>query len=184
DLTALVGLRPFDCGEDNKCYLAAVQHFDFYAASIFKVGTSSLGPGVYTRLTMPWGMKLSADAALLGILLGALDSPYVDEEYRDYNLGQGLNSRVDLHLQKPGLGALHFQSAQYWIATVDGINGHEFANILRASALIPIYAGFGLELGAGLYGRAGIYDDYASVDRKVTLVQVHLHWNGQHKSER
>ncbi len=176
-LTGILATKEIGCGESGKCLLAGIQHFDFFSADIFKVATSSLGPGVYSRWSLPSDLTLNADAAVLAVVLGGFDSPHAEEVGRDYNLGQGGNGRFHLKLEKSGLGNIEAGAALYWVRTVHGARGYELAGIVRASAMAELWNGFGIELGISGYNRRGRYDDFDPIDRRITLLQLHLHWD-------
>jgi hypothetical protein len=176
DITGLLARWSIDCDDDNACAVGAILHYDYLDSPIFKVGTSAIGAAFLAHFELPWSMDLLTELDLGVVALGGFDSPYAAGVGRDYNLGTGGMARSIISLSKRDWVRLRLIHTRYYVRTVHGADGHEFAGISRAEVEVPIYGGFAVSVASILYDRVGIPDDYPRLQRTYLAGQTHLVW--------
>lgn len=177
DITGLLARWGIGCGEGNDCAWGPSMHYDFHESPVFSLGTSSVGATGLGRFDLGfWSLKLTGQLDLHVVALGGFDSPYAEDAGRAYNLGSGLFGRATLILSKPNWFQVHAFSSRYYVRTVKGVSGYEFAGISGLELEIPIYWGFGLAGGSLFYDRTGVPDDYPRVNDNSSIQQLQVYW--------
>lgn len=152
DLTGLLARWGFYCGAKNDCAVGPSMHYDYYRTPVFSVGTSAFGASAMGRFDLGfWSLQLYAGLDLHAVALGGFDSPYAEVVERDYNLGAGGFARTILMLTKPDWFQLRIFNSRYYVRTLHGAAGNEFAGIFRSELEFPIFSDFGVSLGNVIY---------------------------------
>lgn len=180
DITGLLARWGFGCGEGNDCAVGPSMHYDYNRTPVFSVGTSAVGASAFGRFDLGfWSLKLYTELDLQIIALGGFDSPYAEVVERDYNLGAGGFTRATVILTKPDWFQLRIFTSRYYVRTLHGAAGNEFAGIVRSELEIPIYAGFGVSGGNVVYDRTGTPEDYPEVQNTYIAQQLQIFWRSQ-----
>ncbi len=180
DVTGLLARWGFPCGKKNECVVGPSMHYDYYRTPVFSVGTSAIGGSAFGRFDLGfWSLKLYGQLDLHAIALGGFDSPYAEVVERDYNLGAGGFTRVTFMLTKPDWFQWRVFNSRYYVRTLHGAAGNEFAGIFRSELAIPIYDGFGISGGTVIYDRTGIPYDYPKVQSSYIAQQLQFFWRSR-----
>lgn len=177
EVIGLLARTGFGCGEGNDCVVGPSMRFDYERTPVFMVGTSTVGGTAIGRFDLGfWSLQLYAQLDLQVIALGGFDSPYAEVVERDYNLGAGGFSRGTVMLTKPDLFQLRLFANRYYVRTIHGAKGNEFAGLFRTELEFPIYSGFGLAVGNVIYDRIGMPQDYPKVQTSHISQQLQIFW--------
>lgn len=180
DMTGLLARWGFPCGKRNECVVGPSMHYDYYRTPVFSVGTSTIGASAFGRFDLGfWSLKLYTELDLHAVALGGFDSPYAEVVERDYNLGAGGFARAVIILTKPNWFQWRTFSSRYYVRTLHGAAGNEFAGISRTELEVPIYAGFGISGGTVIYDRIGIPDDYPKIQSTYIAQHLQFFWRSQ-----
>lgn len=181
DLTGLLARWGFYCGAKNDCAVGPSMHYDYYRTPVFSVGTSAYGASAMGRFDLGfWSLHLYAGVDLHVVALGGFDSPYAEVVERDYNLGAGGFTRTILMLTKPDWFELRIFNSRYYVRTLHGAAGNEFAGIFRTELELPIAAGFGVSLGNVIYDREGFPRDYPDIQSTHIAQQFQVFWRSRY----
>lgn len=153
------------------------QYYDMMNLEIIKIGSMSLGGGLYSNFPFGSGRSLTLNPHLGAIVLGASNTEYVDpNEERDYNYGWGFQGKLASNLELRQFGNLLLSYNYFGIYTLDGAAGVERLHVLNAMYTLPIWKGFGLSGEYSYYHRNAEYNDFPDVKRDLSSYRLLLNY--------
>lgn len=182
DVLALIARRNFECGT-GKCLVGINQHYSFLDTPIFKVGTSSFGGTLGGRLELGEALSLTAGLHLNVIALGGVNSLYPLAVEEAYDLGTGAMARTFLTLDYQTQNKdwfrdveLNLSNTRYFLRTLRGVDGNEYAGVSKFHLHFSIYDGFGVILGADVFDRQTLPDELPNISSSYYTEQLFLVW--------
>jgi hypothetical protein len=182
DVLALIARHNFECGS-GKCLVGMNQHYSFLDTPIFKVGTSSFGGTLGGRLGLGDHLDLTAGLHLNLIALGGVNSLYPAAVQEVYDLGTGAMSRTFLTLDYLTRNKYWFRdielnvsNTRYFLRTLRGVAGNEYAGVSRFHLHFSVYDGFGVILGTDFYDRQTLPDELPNISSSYYTEQLFLVW--------
>jgi len=182
DVLALVAHQNFECGP-GKCLLGINQHYSYLDTPIFKVGTSSFSSTFGGRFPLVGALNLTTGAHLDVIALGGMNSLYPQPVEEAYDLGTGAMIRTFLTLEYPTQNEdwfrdiqLNLSATRYFLRTLRGVDGNEYAGVSRVHLHLSVYDGFGVILGADVYDRETMPDELPNISSSYYTEQLFLVW--------
>jgi Domain of unknown function (DUF3943) len=124
--------------------------FDLDTPGAFRVATTSVGVGAIMGALLSEHLSIEGTAIASGVGMGAVGMlPGNPPEVRDYRLGPGAQTWVELQLTARDRAALKLASREVLVAGADG-GGHDLVGTLSASALVQVARthGVGIEVTA------------------------------------
>lgn len=181
DILGLLARWKFDCG--GTCVLGLNQHYAYIDTPIFKVGTSSVGASLMGEFEWQhFRLRTGAHADI--IALGGFSSLTSADFALNYSLGPGGMVRA--------FGALrwmrnrdsgwfnHFelraQNTRYFLRSLNGLDGNEYAGVTSGHLHVPIYGNLGLVFGVDVYDRQTVPDVGENIFSSYYTEQLFLLW--------
>jgi len=152
--------------------------FNFYQIA----EAASLGVGMLYRTKLSENVSVTASTHINAILLGASQTDYYKFENRDYNMGSGFSTKLNVELKygKKASMSLHWSDYQIYSWVGMNTNGRDLVNTnvqgdkgnttLRVANLsLKYFAGkhFLLHVENAFYYRKNKYDFYPAVNQSV-----------------
>lgn len=159
--------------ESYSILAGAFQNFYYTNNDIIKLSSSSIGPGVEIKSELTEKMYLNAGFQVHGILLGAMDSRY-NEENRDYNLGPGYSILSYLKFGRNDLIIMSISSRFFSLSNVAGLAASERIWIIESGIDFPVYRNLRFGLKYNYFDRQENYDEYADVSGYGDLLRSYL----------
>ncbi|MCE5174982.1 MAG: DUF3943 domain-containing protein [Bacteroidales bacterium] len=169
------------------------QHFNYYESkadinhvtlSPYKLSeAASVGPGLLFKNRLIKHITFIASAYLSAILLGGSQTDHYNVEDRDYNMGSGFSSKLNMELQFGSKAILSMNSEDYriysWIGydpnnpedihtSVQGDKGNASLSTARLNFSYIINKHFLVEIEGSYYYRKSVYTYYPDVEHGVT----------------
>jgi hypothetical protein len=173
------------------------QHFNYYESKAdinhvsltpYKLSeAASFGPGLLYKINKKKHTAFLGSAYLSAILLGGSQTDHYSVEDRDYNMGSGFSSKVNLIFQFGNKAILSMDSEDYriysWVGydpnhpeilhkSVQGDKGNASLSVGRLSFNYLIGKHFSLGIESSFYYRKSVYDYYPEVEHGVTENKV------------
>jgi hypothetical protein len=144
--------------------------FDLDTPGVFRVATTGLGIGITVGAPLRHGLALEGTAILAGVPMGAVGGiePRGPEQ-RDYRLGLGAQSTVDLRLVAADRASLRLGTRQHLVFGADGA-GRELIGNTTVAALVRVAGRHGAGVEAALATRSA--PEGAGRDRTGQRVSV------------
>lgn len=181
DSTGLLARWNFGCG--GGCVVGINQHFAYNDTPVFQVGTTSIGGSFMGDLTIGENWSLRAGLHLNWIALGGFNALGATTIEREYNLGTGGMSRVFgwfrwRRSDSPWFNhfELRLSNTRYFLRTLSGANGMEYAGVTSGHFHIPIYDSLGFVLGVEIYDRQTLPDQGDNLFSSYYTEQAFLLW--------
>jgi len=182
---------------NHQLALGFFQHFNYYESkteinnaslSSYKISeAASVGPGILHKIKFKNHMTFSSSAYLSAILLGGSQTDHYKFDERDYNMGSGFSSKLNLDLQFGNNIRIFLNSEDYriysWLGddpndpdntstSVQGDKGNASLSVANLGFSFTISGHFLLEAETGYYYRRSIYSYYPDVEHSVTENKV------------
>jgi hypothetical protein len=182
--------------QDRQLTFGFFQHFNYYESRAdikhvhiypYKLSeAASLGPGLLYK-TKKKHVILYGSAYLSAILLGGSQTDHYHVDDRDYNMGSGFSSKLNLEIQFGEKARLSFNSEDYrlysWVGydindpeevstSVQGDKGNASLSVARLCFNYVINKHFLLSLESSFYYRSSVYTSYPDIEHGVTENKV------------
>lgn len=153
--------------------VGAFQHYFYTNNDILRLSSSSIGPGLEVKSKITEKINFKAGFHLQGILLGAMDSRYL-EEIRDYNIGPGYSILSYLKFGRKDAIELRLTGKYFFLDNVVGLATSEQIWITSSRIDFPVYKNLRFGLEYNYFDRNEKYDEYADVSGYGDLLRTFL----------
>lgn len=153
--------------------VGAFQHYFYTNNDILRLSSSSIGPGLEVKSRLTEKINFKAGFHLQGILLGAMDSRYL-EEIRDYNFGPGYAILSYMKFGRKDAMEFSLTGKYFYLDNVVGIATSEQIWITNSRIDFPVYKNLRFGLEYNYFDRNETYDDYADVSGYGDLLRTFL----------
>jgi len=175
------------------------QHFNFYQAKTdtnnvslnpYKISeAASIGTGVLYKIKLSSEISFSGSFHLSAILLGGSQTDHYRFDKRDYNMGSGFSTKLNLELLFDNRIRLFLNSEDYriysWVgyppsdlekinANVQGDIGNASLSVVSLNLNYIINRHFLLSAETGYYYRKSVYKFYSNVEHQVAETKLSL----------
>ena len=202
-ISGLLYRKPLKLFAKDKAFFGIFQNFDYYANNIaeladlersdtpiedtqqyeqlqdaaYKIGTTSIGAGVYFHNRFPNRVSLMTFLQMIAIPLGGANSTYAKTAGRTYNMGVGWGGKLYSRLFVGNYFQLFLSNHVFHIQSLSGGDGLEVVSITNAGVFIPL--GYQLNLGIewNSYLRYGHYDNLPDIIGNHRSTQAFLSYN-------
>jgi len=179
--------------------LGIFQHFNFYQSvadtnsiniNPYKISeAASVGPGLLYQVKLKNHISYSISTYLSSIILGGSQTDHYRFDERDYNMGSGFSSKLNLELNFNSKLKIRFHSEDYriysWVGydpndtensstNVQGDIGNASLSVASLGFSYFISKHFILETESSLYFRSSIYKYYPDVEHSVRENKISL----------
>jgi len=154
------------------------QHYDFWDNKTFELGTIAFGGGILTKLPISKSTNFFASGHL-GIVPLAGNSTRLGpdtSQFRDYNYGGGLESKLEGTLNLGGWASLTLRAYYYWIHTYIGNAGDNFIGIIKPSIQVSLFSNFSLGFEHLVYTSDRYPRDYPNIHDVRTEQKIFLQY--------
>ena len=151
----LYGKSVYESG-NKKLILGLFQDYDFFYNEVYHLGTQSVGPGAVLYLPMGKSFKLVTTIHSNFVMLGAVNSTFIEGENRDYDFSVGDKTLVDAAVYYGPL-SLQLEYRLFLLKSIDGSQGNHVMGFLNPKLLLEIYKGLGLGTEFIFYHRNSSY---------------------------
>jgi len=159
--------------ESYSILAGAFQNFYYTNNDIIRLSSSSIGPGIEIKSELTEKIHFNAGFQVHGILLGAMDSRY-NEEDRDYNLGPGYLILSYLKFGRKDLIVMSISSRFFSLSNVAGLAASERIWIIESGVDFPVYRTLRFGLKYNYFDRYENYDEHADVSGYGDLLRSYL----------
>ena len=153
--------------------IGAFQHYFYTNNDILRLSSSSIGPGLEVKSRLTEKINFKAGFHLQGILLGAMDSRYL-EKIRDYNFGPGYAILSYMKFGRKDAIEISLTGKYFFFDNVVGIANSEQIWITNSSLDVPVYRNLRFGLEYNYFDRSEKYDEYADVSGYGDLLRTFL----------
>jgi hypothetical protein len=181
DSTGLLARWNFGCG--GECVVGINQHFSYNDTPVFQVGATSFGGTLMGDFVLGENWSLRTGFHLNWIALGGFNALADTTIEREYNLGTGGMSRGFVwfrYRRSDTRWFNHFElrlsNTRYFLRTLSGANGMEYAGVTSGHFHVPIIDGLGLVLGVEVYDRQTLPDEGKNLFSSYYTEQAFLLW--------
>ena len=131
----------------------------------FELGNTQFMFHFLSDFTLKKQTKISVDAALSGIVLGATRTEFfLDPEGRDYDYGPGIGMSLIVSVHSKNWILFQARYVSNWIWTVSGtLNSKHHLHLLGMQGLLPIYKNLAVGLTFAVYWRESYYPIFTDV---------------------
>ncbi|MDW7680329.1 MAG: DUF3943 domain-containing protein [bacterium] len=151
------------------------KNFDFLYNETYKISASSIGAGVLINAPLSAKIRFDNSVILSGVVLGGVNSVETAiENNRDYNIGHGVNGRIESTFAIKNVGKLYLRYNRYWLHTFVGTEGDEWIGIMTVGSQLKIIGPVALSMEYINYDRHGEYSDYPSVRKNNFALRTYL----------
>ena len=137
----------------------------------YKIGTTSIGAGIYFHNRFPARVSLMTFAQLIAIPLGGANSTYANDAGRSYNMGVGWGGKLYSRLFIANYLQLFFSNHVFHIQSLSGGDGLEIVSITNAGLFIPIAYRLNLGIEWTSYLRYGSYKNLPDINGRHNAIQ-------------
>jgi hypothetical protein len=121
--------------------IGGFQYYDYWDNKKFELGTIGFGGGVISKYALSKTSNLYTRIHIALVPFAGSSTRYGPDtsQFRDYNYGGGLESKLEatLNLGKYGTASLMYYF--YWIRTYIGANGNNFVHILQPRITVRLF---------------------------------------------
>ena len=182
---------------NHQLTLGVFQHFNYYESksdinnvtlSPYKLSeAASVGPGILYKAKLKRNNTFYAAAYLSAVLLGGSQTDHYNFEDRDYNMGSGFSSKINLEFQFWDKAILTINSEDYrlysWVgydpnnpekinSNVQGDKGNASLSVGMLNFSYLFKKGFLLGIETSYYYRKSIYNYYPDIEHGVSENKV------------
>ena len=165
-----------DTSQGPTRHLSLNMGYDYQNNAAYQFGGQSVAATFTGRraLSRDWLMSVSLTGG--GLLLGAMDSLYVDGPDRQYDFGPGVvyAGRVDVFRKR--LPVFRASYGGVWMHTVDGAQADHWAQGIRVDGIAPIRGRLGAGATAEFIRRKSYYDAADDLMQRFPRLRVYLTW--------
>ena len=159
--------------ESYSILVGAFQHYFYTNNDILRLSSSSIGPGLEVKSRLTEKINFKAGFHLQGILLGAMDSRYL-EEIRDYNFGPGFAILSYMKFGRKDAIEFSLSGKYFFFDNVVGIATSEQIWIANSRIDFPVYRNLRFGLEYNYFDRNEKYDEYTDVSGYGDLLRTFL----------
>jgi hypothetical protein len=164
---------------DKSLLLGLFQYYDYWNSTSFELGGLGFGPGVLTRMPVPFLKNSNIyNAWTVGVMpvAGVSDrNGVIVGDKRDYAYGGGLETSFESTITFGRRARATFLGYYYWISDYVGMKENSFEGIIRPRITVNVYK----ELSIGVEQYVYFSDRYApglpDVHRRLTEPKIFLH---------
>jgi hypothetical protein len=158
----------------SKTSFGIFKNFDFLNTAIYRVGSSSIGVGLYSKIDLSETYVFESAIKPSMIVMGAINSEYAQPLGRDYNLGPGLDGKINASISHKSFGKVYFNYDRSWIYVVSGAKGDEVVGIWQTGLQLQISRTVLWAFEYLEYSHIGTYEIYASLHKNNFAVRTYL----------
>lgn len=148
------------------------QRYDYLKNPSQSFGAQSFEAGLMSRWRLPKGFRLRTEAFGSLIALGAIDAPDAGTGRRTYDFGPGLGTRVELGLERRGIGYLTLWGRSEYLHSVSGATADHTASFGGLEIEVPVRRGVGVGLHTGYFDRLSRYSGLTEEQRQFVEVRL------------
>jgi hypothetical protein len=129
------------------------QHFDYWHNNIFEVGAIGFGGGLISKIPAGKHSNVYSNIHFAVVPLAGNNTQFGPDtsDYRFYNFGGGLESKIEETLNLNNWLSLGFTGFYYWIQTYDGIPGNSLVGILKPTIAVKLFRNVSLGFEHHIY---------------------------------
>lgn len=160
--------------KNDKSLFGIFKNFDFLNTAIYRVGYTSVGAGLITKIPISNKAALTTTVSTSAILMGGIDSPYAEPLRRDYNYGSGLNGKIEIILMHNEFGKVYAAYDQSWIYVISGAKGNEYVGVGITGTQIRLNSFLSWALEYLNYYHIGSYFEHPTLRRNNFAIRTLL----------
>jgi len=159
--------------ENSQTIIGVYKELDLLINTIYKFTATQATIILIRNRELPEDSGLTGSISASFIFLGGINSQYSSVEGKDYNLGPGAAAAVSLNYWLSNSLSIESSYKKYWIHTVSGAKGEEFAGHLNISINLHLsgHSFFGAELT--LFHRHAYYTKYPETSEYDSAVKTY-----------
>ncbi|MCK5689547.1 DUF3943 domain-containing protein [Myxococcota bacterium] len=173
DVLGITNGTKFDLWGKNNAVVGIGFDFDFFENVLVALGQSAFGGVIMLERPVAANWDFWGRATLMASY-GGITTDYPD--IRNYNLGVGATSKLWLELRHESRGELYLKLDRYWINTMSGHDGDEFAGVLDVGGTYDIFRHLGVGMHVLFADKSGIYYDYPSTLETIFFGEAYIAW--------
>ena len=160
--------------DNSKDILGIYKELDLLINTVYKFTATQITTKITSEadISETGYMRNSIFSSL--IMLGGINSKYASAEGKDYNLGPGAAIGISSLIRLSSLISIETTYKKFWIHTLSGASGEEFAGYLNLSLNFHLkgQSYFGSEFT--LYHRHGFYDKYSNTNQYDSAIKTYF----------
>ena len=157
-------------------YFNLVMGYDYQNNSAYQFGGQSIATSFTGRRALSPDWVLSTSLTGGGLVLGAMDSLYVDGPDRQYDFGPGLVYSTRVDVLRKNLPVFRASYGGVWMHTVDGAQADHWVQGLRFDLIAPVRGKLGIGTTAEFIRRKSYYDAADDLMERFPRLRVYLTW--------
>ncbi len=160
--------------QNGKNIIGIFKNYDFLNTATYRVGSSSVGIGLITKVQLSEQYILESTLIPSIILVGAINSEYAKPLGRDYNLGPGLEGKMRASITNNNLGKLYMAYDRSWIYVISGARGDEVVGIWQAGVQVHLSHSTTWTFEYLNYSHIGTYNEYPSLQKNNIALRTYI----------
>jgi len=156
--------------------LEVTQDYDYLRNPAYIYGAQSVATSLRSRFGRGGRSELLTDLTVRGIVLGAINSDYVNVNDREYDYGPGFGLGVGAAWRYFERDLLRLSYGVNWLHTVNGSDGNHFAQLAKIEVRAPVRGGVGFGIDGLLYIQTSVYGDVPDVHQRNPQARIYLAW--------
>jgi hypothetical protein len=171
--------KRLDTGPEPRHVLIVTQDYDYVNTFAYRVGGQSVNLGVLSRYPLNPRFRLATSARAQAIILGAVNSEFVDGPKRDYDFGPGMGLALGGLVSHDDEDVARLGYRLQWIHNVNGLAGDHILQEFTADIAIPVSRTLAVGTQVLYYHRHSAYRTEPTVSDDTPQFQAYLRWRLQ-----
>jgi hypothetical protein len=152
------------------------QDYDYLSNAAYIYGAQSIGVAIRSHLGQGGRSEFLTEAGGRAIILGAINSDYVDATGREYDYGPGFGFSVGGTWRHEDHDLVRLTYDFNWLHTVNGSDGEHFTQRAMVEARAPLRNGVGVGIDALLYLQNSEFGRIPDVRQRNPQLRAYLAW--------
>lgn len=156
--------------------LEVTQDYDYLRNAAYIYGAQSVALSWRSRVGEAGGAEFHTDLSTRAIILGAVNSDYVDATGREYDYGPGFGFGIAGAWRHRERELVRASYTLNWLHTVNGSDGDHFIQLATIEGRVPIRNGLGVGADVLLYVQNSLFSRVPAVNQRNPQLRVYLAW--------
>lgn len=169
--------RKIQLFDNTKDIMGIYKELDLLINTIYKFTATQLTARILSEYNIGANSRIRNNISISGVALGGINSKYASVEGKDYNLGPGAAFSLSSEYQISRTYSFFLYYKKYWIHTLSGAAGEEFAGALIAGINYHITDSFLISTNFVLFHRNAYYEKYAATSEYDSAIKTYFTLN-------